>query len=67
MNIGINMLLSGVEGYERLFDLDLQLLSDSVLTLIAVFALFLILSYNLFNPARKMLEDRKNRDRKSVV
>ncbi len=61
MNIGINMLLSGVEGYERLFDLDLQLLSDSVLTLIAVFALFLILSYNLFNPARKMLEDRKNR------
>ncbi len=61
MNTGIGMLLSNTAGYERLFDLDFQLLSDSLLTIIAVFVLFLILSYNLFNPARKILEDRKNR------
>ena len=61
----IQMLLSAT-GYERLFDLDFQLLSDSVLTIIAVFVLFLVLSYNLFNPARKVLEDRKNRIRNDL-
>ena len=44
---------------ERLFNLDFQLLSDAVLMIIAVFVLFLFLSYFLFNPARKMLEGRK--------
>lgn len=43
----------------RLFDLDLQLLHDSVLTLIAVFVLFLAGSFFFFNPARKFLEKRK--------
>lgn len=62
MNIGFEILLSATaNNYERLFDLDFQLLSDSLLTIIAIFVLFLILSYNLFNPARKVLEDRKNR------
>lgn len=65
MNMQIQMLLSAT-GYERLFDLDFQLLSDSVLTIIAVFVLFLVLSYNLFNPARKVLEDRKNRIRNDL-
>ena len=36
----------------RLFDLDFQLLADAVLSIIAVFVLFLALSYFLFNPAR---------------
>lgn len=45
----------------RLFDLDFQLLHDAVLTAIAVFALFLVASNKLFNPARKFLEDRKKR------
>lgn len=45
----------------RLFDLDVQLLHDSVLLAISVFFLFLILSYLLWNPAKKFLEDRKNR------
>ena len=43
----------------RLFDLDFQLLHDTVLAAIAVFVLFLFLSYLLFNPVRKMLEDGK--------
>lgn len=45
---------------ERLFDLDFQLLNDAVLLAIAVFFLFLIMSNLLFNPARKLLKDRKD-------
>ena len=44
---------------ERLFDLDMQLVQDSVLLAIAIFFLFLALSYLLFNPVRQMLVDRK--------
>lgn len=57
------MLLTAGESYERMFGLDWQLLADSTLTLIAVFALFAIMSYFLFNPARKMLNDRKEKIR----
>lgn len=46
-------------GMERLFDLDMQLVHDTILLAIAVFFLFLAMSYLLFNPVRKMLEDRK--------
>lgn len=45
----------------RLFNLDFQLLHDSALLAISVFFLFLILSYLLFNPIRKVLHDRQNR------
>lgn len=53
------MILLTAENYERMFGLDMQLLSDAVLTLIAVFVLFAVMSYFLFNPARKMLSDRQ--------
>ena len=43
----------------RIFGLDPQLLLDAGFTLLAVFILFLALSYLLFNPAREMLEKRK--------
>ena len=46
---------------ERLFNLDFQLLHDTVLLALAVFFLFLALSYLLFNPVRKMLAERQNR------
>jgi F-type H+-transporting ATPase subunit b len=55
------ILLTGSESMTRLFDLDWQLLADSCLTIIAVFVLFLALSYFLFNPARKMLDSRKQK------
>ena len=55
------ILLTAGETYDRMFGLDWQLLADSVLTLIAVFVLFLLMSYFLFNPARKMLNDRKQK------
>ena len=45
---------------ERLFDLDFQLVNDAVLLAIAMFFLFLIMSNKLFNPARKLLQDRRD-------
>ena len=57
------ILLTAGETYERMFGIDWQLLADSTLTIIAVFALFAIMSYFLFNPARKMLNDRKEKIR----
>ena len=53
------ILLTAGETYDRMFGIDWKLLADSTLTIIAVFALFAIMSYFLFNPARKMLNDRK--------
>ena len=54
------------DGMSRLFDLDWQLLADSTLMIIAIFVLFLILSYFLFNPARKMLNSRKDKIRNEL-
>lgn len=48
-----------MEEMTRLFNLDAQLLHDTVLMAIAVFFLFLFMSKLLFNPVRKMLADRK--------
>ena len=45
------ILLTEGETMSRLFDLDWQLLADSCLMIIAIFVLFLALSYFLFNPA----------------
>lgn len=47
--------------WSRVFDLDLQLLADAALMMIAIFVLFLAASYFLFNPVRDMLEKRKNK------
>lgn len=52
------IVLTSGETMTRLFNLDWQLLADSVLTMIAILFLFAALSYFLFNPARKMLNGR---------
>lgn len=57
------ILLSGGESMERLFGLDFQLIADASLMIIALFGLFLIMSYLLFNPARKLLNDRREKIR----
>ena len=49
------------QGYTFLFNLDAQLLFDTVLLAVAVFFLFMLMSYLLFNPARKLLKDRQDR------
>jgi F-type H+-transporting ATPase subunit b len=51
----------------RLFDLDFQLLFDSTLLAISVFVLFLLLSYLLFNPVRKLLSDRQEKIRQDIA
>ncbi|MFV0465854.1 MAG: F0F1 ATP synthase subunit B [Lachnospiraceae bacterium] len=45
----------------RLFDIDLQLLMDTLQLALSVFVLFLILSYLLFDPVRKVLKDREDK------
>ena len=46
---------------ERLIGFDPQLLADSAITGFAVLFLFFILSYLLFNPAKDMLNKRRER------
>ena len=61
MNTYANLVLLTAEMEPRLFDLDFQLLHDAVLTLVAMFVLYFVLSYFLFNPVRSMLEKRKDK------
>ena len=44
----------------RIFGLDPQTLFDTCITLVAMLALFILLSYLLFNPARKLIQKRKD-------
>ena len=57
----MRILLTSGETMSRLFDLDWQLIADSVLSMIAVLALFVALSYLLFDPVRKMLAGRSEK------
>ncbi len=50
-----------MEEMTRLFNLDFQLLHDTVLLALAIFFLFMAMSYLLFNPIRKMLKDRQDK------
>ena len=50
-------LSSGLGDY--IFGLDPQLLVDSAITILAMFFVFLLLSYLLFNPARTLMEKRQ--------
>jgi len=63
MILTTNLMVLTAEGetLDRLFGLDFQLLADSVLTLISVFVLCFVFSYFLFNPVRKMLQDRSEK------
>ena len=57
------ILATETEGLSRLFDLDFQLLADTSLMIIAMFFLFMFASHFLFNPVRKMLQDRQDKIR----
>lgn len=60
-HIFTTVMLSAPDTMERMFDLDFQLLHDAVLTAIAVFCLFLVMSYLLFNPTRDLLKRRQEK------
>lgn len=57
------ILLTEGQSMSRLFDLDWQLLADASMMIIAIFVLFLLMSFLLFNPARKMLQGRRDKIR----
>ena len=44
----------------RIFGLDVQTLVDTGITLIAMLVLFILLSYLLFNPARQLIQKRRD-------
>lgn len=50
----------------RIFGLDWQLLSGMVFQIIAILLLFILLSFILYEPVRKILNDRKERVAKQV-
>lgn len=58
-----NLIWLSEESTEQLtgyvFGLDAQLIFDIIIVAVAVFGLFLLLSYLLFNPARALLEKRQ--------
>lgn len=60
------ILLTESPSLSRLFDLDWQLIADACLMIIAIFVLVLIMSYFLFNPARNMLNSRKEKIRSEL-
>ena len=49
-----------MEGLQRIFDLDPQLLHDALILAINIFILFLAGSYFLFNPVRDLLKKRQD-------
>jgi len=55
-----------LEEGKYLFGLDAQLLADTILLAVAVFILSILLSYLLFNPARELLEKRKQKIRDDI-
>ena len=55
------ILLTASESMERLFDLDMQLVADATGMIIAIFVLYLAMSYFLFEPAKKVLQNRQDR------
>ena len=57
-------LSSGLGDY--IFGLDPQLLVDSAITILAMFFVFLLLSYLLFNPARNLMEKRQEGSREQM-
>ena len=60
--MGKLILYSGVYLMEnRVFGLDPQLLADALITMLAVFTMFVLLSYLLFNPAREFLKKRQDK------
>ena len=58
MNVVLTQTIAGVD---RLFGLDLQLVADLAIELIAVFILFTAMSNLLFNPAREFLKKRQEK------
>lgn len=55
------ILATQAEGLSRLFDLDMQLVADAALMIVAMFFLFMFASHFLFEPVRNMLKARQDK------
>ena len=55
------ILLTAEQSLSRLFDLDWQLIADATGMIIAIFVLYLAMSYFLFEPAKKVLQNRQEK------
>ena len=62
--INVDLAQSGLG--DSIFGLDPQLVVDSLITLVAMFVLFLMLSYLLFNPARELMRKRQENIQKNM-
>ena len=51
---------------ERLFNLDPQLIHDTVLLMISMLVMFTFLSYLLFNPIREFLKKRQDKIKEDI-
>jgi len=51
---------------EQLFGLNPQLIQDTIIAACAILFLFALMSYLLFNPAKKMLKDRQERIKNDI-
>lgn len=59
MGLGSTAFLATDTMKDRIFGLDWQLVADVTMSGIAIFVLFVFLSYVLFNPARELLRKRQ--------
>lgn len=59
MGLNTSVFLAADRMENRIFGLDWQLVSDICVSAIAIFVLFVFLSYVLFNPARNLLRKRQ--------
>lgn len=50
----------------RIFDLDFQLIHDSLFLAINIFILFTVMSYFMFNPVRNMLQKRREKIKNEI-
>ena len=55
------ILLTAEQSMSRLFDLDMQLIADATLMIIAILVLFFAMSFFLFDPAKKVLQNRQEK------